>query len=203
MKIAIATKNDHKIKELSRLINIDGIEFISLKDLGFDGEIVEDGSTFAENALIKASFISKKYGVYAIADDSGLCVDALNGEPGIYSARYASDTEANASDEANIIKLLDKLKSIPSGERSARFVCSMAFAAPDGEGFAVDGICEGHITTDCRGEGGFGYDPIFYCTKLCKTFGEASDSEKNSVSHRYHACVLLSEKLKEYFKINH
>ncbi len=202
MKIAIATKNDHKIKELARLINIDGIEFISLRDLGFEGEIVEDGSTFAENALIKARFISQKYGVFAIADDSGLCVDALDGEPGIYSARYASTDDANASDEANIAKLLDKLKSIPSGERSGRFVCSMAFAAPDGVSFAVDGICEGHITSECRGEGGFGYDPVFYCTKLCKTFGEASEDEKNGVSHRYHACVLLTEKLKEYFKID-
>ncbi len=202
MKIAIATKNDHKIKELARLINIDGIEFISLRELGFDGEIVEDGSTFSENALIKAKFISEKYSVYAIADDSGLCVDALDGEPGIYSARYASDTGGNASDEANICKLLDKLKTIPSGERSARFVCSMAFASPDGVSFAVNGICEGHITNECRGVDGFGYDPVFYCTKLCKTFGEASEDEKNGVSHRYRACVLLTEKLKEYFKIN-
>ncbi len=202
MKIAIATKNNHKIKELSRLIQIDGIEFMSLTDLGFDGDITEDGSTFAENALIKAKFICEKYNVYAIADDSGLCVDALGGEPGIFSARYASVTDGNASDEANIIKLLDKLKTIPSGERSARFVCSMAFASPDGESFAVDGICEGHITCECKGNGGFGYDPVFYCTKLCKTFGEASEEEKNGVSHRYHACKLLTQRLKEYFKIN-
>lgn len=202
MKIAIATKNNHKIKELSRLINIDGLEFISLADLGFDGEIIEDGSTFAENALIKARFICEKYNICAIADDSGLCVDALNGEPGIYSARYASETDENASDEANIIKLLNNLKTIPSGERSGRFVCSMAFASPDGVSFAVDGICEGHITTECRGQGGFGYDPVFYCTKLCKTFGEASEEEKNNVSHRYHACALLTEKLKDYLKNN-
>ena len=202
MKIAIATKNNHKIKELSRLINIDGLEFISLADLGFDGEIIEDGSTFAENALIKARFICEKYNICAIADDSGLCVDALNGEPGIYSARYASETDENASDEANIIKLLNNLKTIPSGERSGRFVCSMAFASPDGVSFAVDGICEGHITTECRGQCGFGYDPVFYCTKLCKTFGEASEEEKNNVSHRYHACALLTEKLKDYLKNN-
>lgn len=202
MKIAIATKNDHKIKELSRLIQIDGLEFISLSDLGFDGEIVEDGNTFAENALIKARFISEKYGVFAIADDSGLCVDALNGEPGIYSARYASENDGNASDMANIQKLLDNMKTIPSGERSARFVCSMAFACPDGMSFAVDGICEGHITSECRGDGGFGYDPVFYSTKLCKTFGEATDEEKNNVSHRYHACKLLTEKLKDYFNNN-
>ena len=202
MKIAIATKNAHKIEELSRLINIENLEFVSLADLGFDGEIVEDGSTFAENALIKAKFICEKYNIFAIADDSGLCVDALNGEPGIYSARYASTGDGNASDDANIQKLLEKLKSIPSGERSARFICSMVFASPNGESFTVNGICEGHITSDCRGKGGFGYDPVFYCTKLCKTFGEASQEEKNNVSHRYHACEMLTEKLKEYFKNN-
>ncbi len=200
MKIAIATKNAHKIKELSRLIDIDGIEFISLTELGFDGDIVEDGKTFAENAMIKAKYICDKFSIPAIADDSGLCVDALNGEPGIYSARYASTDDKNSSDEANIEKLLDNLKTIPSGERSARFVCSMAFASPNGVKFTVNGICEGHITSDIRGEGGFGYDPVFYCTRLCKTFGEASEEEKNTVSHRYHACRQISKKLKEYIK---
>ena len=198
MKIAIATKNNHKIKELSRLIHIDGIEFISLSDLGFDGEIVEDGNSFGENALIKAKFVCDKFGIPAIADDSGLCVDALGGEPGIYSARYASENGENSDDEANIDKLLGKLEAIPSGERSGRFVCSMAFASPDGTSFHVDGICEGHITSERRGNGGFGYDPVFYCTKICKTFGEASEEEKNEVSHRYHACRLLSDRLKEY-----
>ncbi len=198
MKIAIATGNAHKVKELSRLLDIDGIEFVSLKDLGFTGDIIENGTTFAQNALIKASFICEKYHIPAIADDSGLCVDALGGEPGIYSARYASKDGENSDDLANIELLLENLKSIPSGERSARFVCSMAFCAPDGVSLTVDGICEGHITSDIRGEGGFGYDPIFYCTKLCKTFGEASDEEKNTVSHRYNACKLLSSKLKEY-----
>ncbi len=198
MKIAIATQNAHKLAELSRLINVEGVEFISLKDLGFEGDIVEDGSTFGENALIKAKFICEKYNVPAIADDSGLCVDALGGEPGIYSARYASTTDGNASDSANIAKLLENMKSIPSGERSARFVCAMAYCAPDGQSFVVNGICEGHITSENRGEGGFGYDPVFYCTKLCKTFGEASAEEKNNISHRYAACRLLSEQLKNY-----
>ncbi len=200
MKIAIATKNAHKIKELSRLIDLEAAEFISLSELGFDGDIVEDGKTFAENALIKARYICEKFNIPAIADDSGLCVDALNGEPGIYSARYASNDDSNSSDEANIEKLLDKLKTIPSGERSARFVCSMAFCSPNGLELTVNGICEGHITADIRGVGGFGYDPVFYCTKLCKTFGEASEEEKNNVSHRYHACKLLSERLKEHIK---
>lgn len=199
IKIAIATKNDHKLKELSNLLKVDGAEFISLRNLNFDGEIEENGNTFAENALIKAKFISEKFGVYAIADDSGLCVDALDGMPGIYSARYASLDGKNADDNANISKLLENLKTIPSGERNARFVCSMAFASPDGTSFTVNGICEGHITSECMGNDGFGYDPIFYCTKLCKTFGEATDEEKNSVSHRFNACRMLREKIKEYF----
>ena len=200
MKIAIATGNAHKVKELSRLLDIEGIEFVSLKDLGFTGDIVEDGKTFAENAMIKAKFICDKYSIPAIADDSGLCVDALNGEPGIYSARYASNDGGNSDDRANIDLLLDNLKTIPSGERSARFVCSMAFCAPDGVALTIDGICEGHITSDIRGAEGFGYDPVFYCTKLCKTFGEASDEEKNGVSHRYNACKMLAPKLKEYIE---
>ena len=198
MKIAIATGNAHKVKELSRLLDIEGIEFVSLKDLGFTGDIVEDGSTFSENALIKAKFICDKYSIPAIADDSGLCVDALNGEPGIYSARYASKDGGNSDDRANIDLLLENLKSIPSGERTARFVCAMAFCCPDGTSLTVEGICEGHITSDIRGEGGFGYDPVFFSTALCKTFGEATDEEKNTVSHRYNACRLLAIKLKEY-----
>ena len=202
MKIAIATGNAHKVKELSRLLNIEGIEFVSLRDLGFTGDIVEDGKTFAENALIKAKFICEKYSIPAIADDSGLCVDALGGEPGIYSARYASMDGSNSDDRANIDLLLENLGTIPSGERSARFVCSMAFAAPDGTSLTVDGICEGHITSEIRGEAGFGYDPVFYCTKLCKTFGEASDEEKNGVSHRFNACRMLAVKLKEYISKN-
>ena len=200
MKIAIATGNAHKVKELSRLLDIGGIEFVSLKDLGFNGDIIENGKTFAENAMIKAKFICEKYNIPAIADDSGLCVDALNGEPGIYSARYASKDGENSDDRANIDLLLENMKTIPSGERSGRFVCSMAFCAPDGVSLTVDGICEGHITTDIRGESGFGYDPVFYCTKLCKTFGETTDDEKNSVSHRYNACKLLAVKLKEYIQ---
>ena len=202
MKIAIATGNAHKVKELSRLLDIDGVEFVSLKDLGFTGDIVEDGSTFSENAMIKAKFICDKYSIPTIADDSGLCVDALNGAPGIYSARYASKDGGNSDDRANIDLLLENLKTIPSGERSARFVCSMAFCAPDGVALTIDGICEGHITSDIRGAEGFGYDPVFYCTKLCKTFGEATDEEKNTVSHRYNACKLLAVKLKEYIENN-
>ena len=193
MKIAIATGNAHKVKELSRLLDIDGIEFISLKDLGFTGDIIEDGTTFAQNAKIKASFICEKYQIPAIADDSGLCVDALGGEPGIYSARYASKDGENSDDKANIDLLLKNLKSIPSGERSARFVCSMAFCAPDGVSLTVDGICEGHITSDIRGEGGFGYDPLFVAEGCEQSFAEISAEEKNAISHRGRAVRKLAE----------
>ena len=202
MKIAIATGNSHKIKELSMLLDIEGIEFVSLKDLGFTGEIIEDGNTFSENAMIKARFICNNFSIPTIADDSGLCIDALGGQPGIYSARYASKNGENSNDQANIDLLLENLKTIPSGERSARFVCAMAFCAPDGTSFSVDGICEGHITSDIRGKEGFGYDPVFYCSKLCKTFGEATDEEKNTVSHRYNACKLLAIQLKKYIENN-
>ena len=118
MKIVVATKNAHKVKELSDMLALDGLSLVTLSDMGFTGEIEENGSTFAENALIKARTAARLYGLPALADDSGLCVDALDGEPGIYSARYASTDGENASDAANVEKLLEKLKSIPSGERT-------------------------------------------------------------------------------------
>ena len=197
MKIAVATKNAHKVKELSKLINIDGIEFVSLSELGFDGEIEENGKTFEENALIKARFVSQKYNIPAISDDSGLCVDALNGEPGIYSARYASVDGVNSDDRANINKLLDKLQGIPYEKRSARFVCAMALCLTDGRELTVTGKCEGKITNTISGNCGFGYDPVFFSIDAGKTFGEASDEEKNKVSHRANAVKLMSEKLRE------
>ncbi len=202
MKIAVATKNGHKVKELSRLISIDGVELISLSELGFDGEIEENGSTFEENALIKAKFVCEKYNTPVISDDSGLCVDALNGEPGIYSARYASTDGENSSDEANIKKLLENMKSVDDNKRTARFVCAMALCIPDGTQLTVTGKCEGKILHEVTGNGGFGYDPVFYSFDINKTFGEASDKEKNLVSHRANACALLSEKLREIFTKN-
>ncbi len=202
MKIAVATKNAHKVKELSRLINIDGIEFVSLSELGFDGEIEENGTSFEENALIKASFVCEKYNIPAISDDSGLCVDALDGAPGIYSARYASTDGENSSDEANIKKLLENMKSVNEDKRTARFVCAMALCIPDGTQLTLTGKCEGKILHEVTGNGGFGYDPVFYSFDINKTFGEASDEEKNLVSHRANACALLSEKLREIFTKN-
>ena len=195
MKIGVATKNAHKVKELSEMLSIDGIELVTLSDMGFTGEIEENGSTFAENALIKARAARDLYQLPALADDSGLCVDALDGAPGIYSARYASEDGENASDAANVEKLLEKLKGIPSGERTARFVCAIALVLPDGTEKTVTGACEGVITSEVRGNGGFGYDPVFYYVPYCKTFGEATEDEKNAVSHRANAVRLIKQQL--------
>ncbi len=198
MKIVVATKNAHKVKELSEMLALDGLSLVTLSDMGFTGEIEENGSTFAENALIKARTAARLYGLPALADDSGLCVDALDGEPGIYSARYASADGENASDAANVEKLLEKLKSIPSGERTARFVCAIALVTPDGSEKVVTGACEGVITSEVRGKGGFGYDPVFYYVPYCKTFGEATEEEKNKVSHRANAVRQIRE---EFLKL--
>jgi XTP/dITP diphosphohydrolase len=199
MKIAVATKNAHKVKELSKLMSIDGIEFVSLSELGFDGDIEENGTTFEENALIKARYVCKEYNLPAISDDSGLCVDALSGAPGIYSARYASVDGGNSDDRANIDKLLSELKNIPEDKRTARFVCAMALCLPDGRELTVTGKCEGKIMNEISGKGGFGYDPIFFSFDANKTFGEASDEEKNKVSHRANAVKMMSQKLCELF----
>ena len=196
MKIAVATKNNHKVKELERLIDIPGTEFLSLRDLGFEGEIEENGNTFEENALIKARAVCKKYGIPSISDDSGLCVDALGGAPGIYSARYASKNNENSDDKKNIEKLLANLSDVPKEKRGAHFVCAMALVTPSGFEATVRGECGGLITEQILGCDGFGYDPVFLCTALGKTFGQASEDEKNRVSHRYAASEKMSALIK-------
>lgn len=200
-KIAVASMNAHKVKELSQMIDINGIELVSLRDLGFDGDIVEDGATFEENAVIKAKFVCEKYNMPAIADDSGLCVDALGGAPGIYSARYASTDGHNATDAENVEKLLKELENVPDDKRTARFMCAMALALPDGVTKTVVGKCEGIITHKIHGEGGFGYDPVFFVEQFGKTFGETTEEEKNSVSHRCNAVKLMKKELSEIFSV--
>jgi len=201
LKIAVASMNAHKVKELSQMIDLEGIELVSLRDLGFEGDIVEDGATFEENALIKAKFVCEKYGMPAIADDSGLCVDALDGAPGIYSARYASTDGHNATDEENVEKLLNELKGLPAEKRTARFMCAMALVLPDGRTTGVIGKCEGIITEKVHGNGGFGYDPVFFVEQFGKTFGETTEKEKNSVSHRCNAVKLMKKELSEIFSV--
>ena len=196
--IIVATGNAHKVTEMAAILSgVKDIELVTMRDAGVTGDIEENGTTFEENAKIKARTVAKLTGKPAIADDSGLSVDALGGAPGIYSARYASMDGGNASDQANIDKLLDELKLIPSGERTARFVSAIALVFPDGREYCTLGVCEGVITSEMRGNGGFGYDPVFYSLALSKTFGEATADEKNSISHRNRALEQLKVLLKD------
>ena len=199
MKIVAATNNKHKVTELTALFENSATELVTLREIGFTDEIVEDGATFLENARIKAMAVHKATGLAAIADDSGLCVDALGGEPGIYSARYASEDGENSDDTKNNEKLLSKLDKIPENERTARFVSALCFIDADGTEVSAIGKCEGIITREARGEGGFGYDPLFFFPSFGKTFGELTAEEKNEVSHRANAVKVLKEKLCEYF----
>lgn len=200
MKIVAATNNRHKVKELVALFEGNDVELVTLGDIGFTDEIIEDGDTFLENARIKAMTVHKATGLACVADDSGLCVDVLGGEPGIYSARYASENGENSDDKANNEKLLSKLKDVPDNERTARFVSAICFIDEDGTEISVLGKCEGIITRQEMGEGGFGYDPLFFFPQFGKTFGELSASEKNEVSHRANAVKMLRVKLKEHFE---
>lgn len=193
MKIVLASRNKKKIAELQTLLGeyIEGIEILSLDDVGILGEIEENGNSFSENALIKARAAASS-GYIGIGDDSGLEVDALGGAPGIYSARYAG---GHGDDEANNQLLLKNLED--KTDRSARFICALACVYPDGrEDICVIGKAEGEIISEYRGEGGFGYDPLFYFPPLGKTFGELSAEEKNRVSHRSDAIRKMAEKLK-------
>lgn len=193
MKIVLASRNKKKIAELQTLLGeyIEGIEILSLDDVGILGEIEENGNSFSENALIKARAAASS-GYIGIGDDSGLEVDALGGAPGIYSARYAG---GHGDDEANNQLLLKNLED--KTDRSARFICALACVYPDGrEDICVIGKAEGEIISEYRGEGGFGYDPLFYFPPLGKTFGELSAQEKNRVSHRSDAIRKMAEKLK-------
>ncbi len=195
MNIVLATKNKKKIEEIKRIIGATGaaIRIYTLDDFPAWDDVEEDGDTFEENAVKKALSIAEKTGMTAVADDSGLEVDALQGAPGIFSARYAGD---GADDTANLEKLLYEMKDVPDNQRTARFVCCIALA----EGGNVQtfmGYAEGIIGTGPRGENGFGYDPVFAPEGHDRTFAEMSDDEKNSMSHRARALKELQRYLKE------
>ena len=193
MKIVLASRNKKKKAELQVLLSqyIDGIEILSLDEVGIYGEIEEDGVTFEENALIKARTAAES-GYIGIGDDSGLEVDALGGAPGIYSARYSGEHGDDAANNALLLKNLEGVEN-----RSARFVCAIACVFPDGsEPISVFGTAEGVILSEYRGEGGFGYDPLFWFPSLGKTFGELSAEEKNKISHRSNAIRLFAEALR-------
>ncbi|MGL4337667.1 MAG: XTP/dITP diphosphatase [Turicibacter sp.] len=191
-EVVIATKNQGKVKEFEHIFKTYGVKVKSLLDFDESIEIVEDGQTFEENALIKAREIANKYHVLVVADDSGLEVDALQGRPGVYSARYDSDAR---DDFANMKKVLKELKGVPNHARTARFVCALAIVNPNGDEHVVRGECEGVITTECRGNEGFGYDPIFYLPSAGKTMAQIPSNEKNVLSHRAEAFKKLEAML--------
>nr|WP_246624998.1 XTP/dITP diphosphatase [Fictibacillus nanhaiensis] len=191
MKILIATQNKGKVNEFQSMFKEFGIEVLSLLDIEDCPEVEETGTTFEQNAILKAETISTRMNIPVIADDSGLEIDALEGRPGVYSARYAGSQK---SDEQNMDKVLDELKQVAQPNRTARFVCALAFARPECETFVIRGECEGEILLERRGSEGFGYDPIFFLPHLNRSMAELSKEEKNKISHR----ALALRKLKDY-----
>lgn len=190
MELIAATGNQGKVKEIRAILGKLGFEIFSLRDMKIETEIEENGESFEENALIKARTIAKMTKKAVIADDSGLCVDALGGAPGIYSARYAGE---NATDEMRIQKLLESMKNVPSEDRGAHFVCAVALVLPDGREFTVRGCVYGHIALAPEGNGGFGYDPVFCSDETGRIFACMSAEEKNAISHRSRALKKLAE----------
>lgn len=188
-EIIIATKNAGKVKDFETLFSPKGFKVTSLLDFPEIEDVEETGVTFAENATLKAETISTALNKPVIADDSGLAIDALNGEPGVYSARYAGE---NKDDNANIEKVLQKLHDVPFEKRTARFHCTLAIAVPGKRTELVEGTCEGRILEEKRGENGFGYDPIFFVEKWNCSMAELSKEQKNQISHRANALEKLA-----------
>ena len=183
MKVIAATRNRHKLEEFARILTPMGYEPVSQEEVCPSLEVEEDGATFRENARKKAETIFRETGLPTIADDSGLCVDALNGAPGVRSARYAEDEGEDHNDKANNRKLLRELDGFPMERRTARFVCAICFVMGDGELVECAGVCEGHIAFGEQGDNGFGYDPLFLVEGE-RSFTEISGEEKDRVSHR-------------------
>lgn len=193
MKLVLASKNQGKLKELQAILGKLNLEVVLESEIGLDLEVEETGATFEDNSFLKADAVMRASGMAAIADDSGLVVDALHGEPGVYSARYGgkqTDAERNAL-------LLKNLQNVPPEQRTARFVSVITCCFPDGRTVAARGECEGVITDCPRGNGGFGYDPVFLVPSAGKTFSELSAAEKNEISHRANALKAFAHKLEE------
>ena len=195
-KIIFATGNEGKMREIREILKDLGMKILSMKEAGADLNIVEDGSTFLENAEIKARAVWEKTGGIVLADDSGLVIDCLNGEPGIYSARYMGE---DTSYEIKNQNLLNRAAKARGGERSARFVCSIAAVLPDGNVLHTEETMEGILADNPAGEEGFGYDPIFYLPEFQKTAAELTMEEKNKISHRGKALDAMKCKLMEYY----
>ena len=195
MKIVLATNNENKCTEMSEILGELPIQLLSLADFPKIGEIVEDGSSLEENALIKARTVHSLTGLYALADDTGLEVDALDGKPGVYSARYAGE---NCSYADNVRKLLQDMENIPENMRSANFKTAIALVGKNME-LVSEGVVKGKITTKPKGIGGFGYDPVFYVLEKNKTYSEMKMTEKNQISHRGKAIQRMTKLLQSHF----
>lgn len=195
-KIIFATGNEGKMREIREILKDLGMKILSMKEAGADLNIVEDGSTFLENAEIKARAVWEKTGGIVLADDSGLVIDCLNGEPGIYSARYMGE---DTSYEIKNQNLLNRAAKARGDERSARFVCSIAAVLPDGNVLHTEETMEGILADNPAGDEGFGYDPIFYLPEFQKTAAELTMEEKNKISHRGKALDAMKCKLMEYY----
>lgn len=192
MKLAIATNNPHKLQEIKAVLGNQFEELLSLEELGIDTDVEETGTTLEENALLKARTIEAICHIPTLADDTGLMVDALNGNPGVYSARYAGEEHNDANNRALLLKNLQNVKN-----RKAHFETVIAIVYPNGDFITSKGRVEGEILQEERGNEGFGYDSLFYSYELKKTFAEASQTEKNSVSHRGRALRAMVQKLKD------
>ena len=195
MKVVLASKNKHKLEEISKITEKFGFELILQSQLGVDIDVEETGSTFEENSFLKAEAVMKATGLPALADDSGIAVDALGGEPGIYSARYGFDESLD--DWGRLELLLKNTEHVPDGQRQAQFVCVITMVTPEGKPIQARGEIHGELLRAPRGEHGFGYDPIFYYPPLGMSTAEMDPEQKNQVSHRGNALKLLNEKLKE------
>lgn len=195
MKVVLASKNKHKLEEISKITEKFDMELVLESELGVDIDVEETGKTFEENSFLKANAVMKATGLPALADDSGIAVDALNGEPGIYSARYGFDDTLD--DWGRLQLLLKNTEHVPDGQRQAQFVCVITLVMPGGEVIQARGEVHGELLRAPAGEGGFGYDPIFYYPPYGKSLAEVSAEEKNRVSHRANALKVFYEKLKE------
>ena len=195
MKVVLASKNKHKLVEISQITEKFGFELVLQSELGIDIDVEETGTTFEENSFLKADAVMRATGLPALADDSGICVDALNGEPGVYSARYGFDDTLD--DWGRLELLLKNTEHVPDGQRQAQFVCVITMVTPEGQVIQARGEIHGELTREARGENGFGYDPIFYYPPYGMTTAEMSAEDKNEVSHRGNALKGFYEKLKE------
>ncbi len=191
-KIIAATKNRNKIREFKEILP--DFDIITQEEAGIDIDVEETGTTFRENALLKAKAIFDKTGIPSLADDSGLEVFALGGEPGVYSARYGGE---GLDDRGRLELVLEKMKNVDDCLRGARFVCSIAFVTDKGI-YEAEGVCEGVITREAKGDNGFGYDPIFYVEEKGKTNAEMTSEEKNEISHRGRALKQLADEIKDF-----